>query len=210
MLKRALIYMAILVLAGCASGTKESPKPSFVDGNGLPPTAVINHISQRIATELTQQNDALRPDQPLVVLTPVLVGSLNSTNAFALQLQQGLMASLHSFQFNVVDLNLGDGIRVTEEGDFILTREWQKLSTNLPVDHLVVSTMSPATNGMAINTRIVTISNNRVVSTSQTFVTQKELGNYLQRSELVVSHDGILYRQSAPGMNEVRVLGDNK
>ncbi|QYJ79864.1 FlgO family outer membrane protein [Shewanella acanthi] len=210
MLKRALIYMAILVLAGCASGTKEPPKPSFVDGNGLPPTAVINHISQRITTELTQQNDALRPDQPLVVLTPVLVGDLNSTNAFALQLQQGLMASLHSFQFNVVDLNLGDGIRVTEEGDFILTREWQKLSTNLPVDHLVVSTMSPATNGMAINTRIVTISNNRVVSTSQTFITQKELGNYLQRSEQVVSHDGILYRQSAPGMNEVRVLGDNK
>ena len=63
---------------------------------------------------------------------------------------------------------------------------------------------------MAINTRIVNISNNRVVSASQTFVTQKELANYMQPSEQIVSQNGILYRQASPGMNEVRVLGDGK
>ncbi|MGL6122459.1 MAG: FlgO family outer membrane protein, partial [Shewanella sp.] len=161
-------------------------------------------------TELVKHNDALRSDQPIVVATPVLVGDLNGTNALAQQLQQGLMTSLHSFQFNVVDLNLADGLRVTSDGDFILTRDWEKLSTNLPVEHLVVSTMSVVTNGMAINTRIVSISNNRVVSASQTFVTQKELANYMQPSEQIVSQNGILYRQASPGMNEVRVLGDGK
>ncbi len=63
---------------------------------------------------------------------------------------------------------------------------------------------------MAINTRIVNISNNRVVSASQTYVTQKEMANYMQASEQVVSQNGILYRQSSSGMNEVRVLGDGK
>ncbi len=210
MLKRVFFPAAALLLAACATKEVEPPTPSFVDGNGLPPTAVINNISQRIAVELVKQNDALRSDQPIVVATPVLVGNLSSTNALAQQLQQGLMASLHSFQFNVVDLNIGDGLRVTEKGDFILTRDWQKLSTNLPVEHLVVSTMSPATNGLAINTRIVNINNNRVVSASQTFVSQQELGNYLQSSEQVVSQNGILYRQASPAMNEVKVLGDGK
>ena len=210
MLKRAFIPLALLVLVGCATKPVAPPKPSLADGNGLPPTATINHLAQRIVIELVKQNDALRPDQPIVVATPVLVGNLSSTNALAQQLQQGLMTSLHSFMFNVVDLNLGDGLSVTADGDFILTRDWQKLSTNLPVDHIVVSTMSPTTNGMAINTRIVTLSNNRVVSASQTYVTQNELSNYMQPSEQVISQDGILYRQSSPGMNEVRVLGDGK
>ncbi|MGL5410752.1 MAG: FlgO family outer membrane protein, partial [Shewanella sp.] len=151
-----------------------------------------------------------RSDQPIVVATPVLVGDMNSTNALAQQLQQGLMTSLHSFQFNVVDLNLAEGLRVTPQGDFVLTRDWQKLSTTLPVEHLLVSTMSMTTTGMAINSRIVNINNNRVVSASQTYVTQQALANYLQLSEQVISQDGMLYRQASPGMNEVRVLGDGK
>ncbi|MCP3130264.1 FlgO family outer membrane protein [Shewanella sp. KJ2020] len=210
MLKQVIIPLTLLMLGGCVTQPVAPPKPSLVDGNGLPPTAMINHLSQRIVTELVKQNDALRSDQPIVVATPVLVGDMSSTNALAQQLQQGLMTSLHQFQFNVVDLNLGDGLRVTADGDFILTRDWQKLSSNLPVEHLLVSTMSLTTNGMAINARIVNVSNNRVVSTSQTFVTQKELGNYMQLSEQVISQDGILYRQASPGMNEVRVLGDGK
>ncbi|EGM71402.1 FlgO family outer membrane protein [Shewanella sp. HN-41] len=210
MLKQVIIPLTLLLLGGCVTQPVAPPKPSLVDGNGLPPTAMINHLSQRIVTELVKQNDALRSDQPIVVTTPVLVGDMSSTNALAQQLQQGLMTSLHQFQFNVVDLNLGDGLRVTADGDFILTRDWQKLSTNLPVEHLLVSTMSPTTNGMAINARIVSLSNNRVVSASQTFVTQKELANYMQLSEQVISQDGILYRQAGPGMNEVRVLGDGK
>ncbi|WP_297892852.1 FlgO family outer membrane protein [Shewanella sp.] len=210
MLKQVIIPLTLLMLGGCVTQPVAPPKPSLVDGNGLPPTAMINHLSQRIVTELVKQNDALRSDQPIVVATPVLVGDMSSTNALAQQLQQGLMTSLHQFQFNVVDLNLGDGLRVSEDGDFILTRDWQKLSSNLPVEHLLVSTMSLTTNGMAINARIVNVSNNRVVSTSQTFVTQKELGNYMQLSEQVISQDGILYRQASPGMNEVRVLGDGK
>ncbi|MCS6133859.1 hypothetical protein G3496_02765 [Shewanella baltica] len=210
MLKRVIIPLTLIMLGGCVAKSVTPPKPSLVDGNGLPPTAVINHLAQRIVTELVKQNDALRSDQPIVVATPVLVGDMNGTNALAQQLQQGLMTSLHSFQFNVVDLNLADGLRVAANGDFILTRDWQQLSKNLPVEHLVVSTMSPVTNGMAINTRIVNISNNRVVSASQTFVTQKELANYMQPSEQIVSQNGILYRQASPGMNEVRVLGDGK
>lgn len=210
MLKRVIIPLTLIVLGGCVAKSVVPPKPSLVDGNGLPPTSPINHLAQRIVTELVKQNDALRSDQPIVVTTPVLVGDMNNTNAMAQQLQQGLMTSLHSFQFNVVDLNLGDGLRVTANGDFILTRDWQKLSSNLPVEHLVVLTMSPTTNGMAINTRIVNISNNRVVSASQTYVTQKEMANYMQASEQVVSQNGILYRQSSSGMNEVRVLGDGK
>lgn len=210
MLKQVIIPLTLLMLGGCVTQPVAPPKPSLVDGNGLPPTAMINHLSQRIVTELVKQNDALRSDQPIVVATPVLVGDMSSTNALAQQLQQGLMTSLHQFQFNVVDLNLGDGLRVTADGDFILTRDWQKLSSNLPVEHLLVSTMSPTTNGMAINARIVNVSNNRVVSASQAFVTQKALGNYMQLSEQVISQDGILYRQASPGMNEVRVLGDGK
>ena len=82
MLKRVIIPLTLIMLSGCVAKPVTPPKPSLVDGNGLPPTAVINHLAQRIVTELVKQNDALRSDQPIVVATPVLVGDLNAVILF--------------------------------------------------------------------------------------------------------------------------------
>lgn len=50
MLKRVIIPLTLIMLGGCVAKPVTPPKPSLVDGNGLPPTAVINHLAQRIVT----------------------------------------------------------------------------------------------------------------------------------------------------------------
>lgn len=117
---------------------------------------------------------------------------------------------MHDHQFNLVDINVGDNIRVTPQGDFLLTRNWQQLPTDIAVEHVLVSTMSMNNGGMVVNARIINIINNRVVSASQANVELANVPGYLMPSQKLVSQEGLLYRDSQMGAKEVRVMGDLK
>lgn len=206
-MQKAAIMFAALLLSACAASDVDESQRSLVNGNQLPATSAINHLSEQIVSELVEQNDQLSSTQPLLVATPVLLASLNETNEVGLQLQQGLIASLHARHFNLVDINVGDNIRVTPDGDFLLTRDWKQLPAGIAVEHVVVSTMSMNSKGLVVNTRIVNVTNNRVVSASQGAFNVNELPEYLKYSEKVVSQDGLLYRDSHTGKQQVQIIG---
>lgn len=201
-----IILLPLLFALGCET-TTELPKASS-DGYGLPHTAAINQVSMQMVNALVRQNDGLRSDQPLIVTTPVLVNDLQTTNAFGLQFQQGLIAALHDNQFNLVDVNVSEALKVLPSGEFILSRDWQQLPADLPVEHVVVSTMSLSNSGMALTSRIVNVTNNRVVSAAQGFVNAKEMADYIRPSQKVVSEGGLLYRNSNLAEQTVSVIGE--
>ncbi|ABZ75986.1 conserved hypothetical protein [Shewanella halifaxensis HAW-EB4] len=206
---KPIIFLSLLFTLGCASTEGDShTDQQMTNGNGLPHTAAINHLSQQMVNELVRQNDSLRPDQPLLVSTPVLLSDMTSTNALGLQYQQGLIAALHDHQFNLIDINVSDALKVTPTGEFILTRDWQQLAADLAVEHVVVSTMSLSTQGVALNSRIVNVTNNRVVSAAQSFVNASAMPNYIGLSEKVVSEHGLLYRNAQGGQRSVTIVGD--
>jgi len=204
-----LLLSSVLLLTACAQSESSDMEP-LASGNQLPQRSAINHMSQQIVNELVRQNDELKSNQPLLVATPVLLDDLKRTNAVGLQLQQGFISALHDNQFSLVDINVGDNIRVTPEGDFLLTRDWKQLPPDISVQHVLVSTMSLNTLGVVVNSRIVNVTNNRVVSASQGSFSVKDLPGYLKYSEKVVSQDGLLYRDSSVGVQEVQVKGDTK
>lgn len=206
-MRKALVFTAALLLSACANSGEGRSTDNLSQGNQLPSTSAINHLSEQIVNELVEYNDELGSDQPLLVATPVLLESFNETNGVGLQLQQGLIAALHGRKFNLVDINVGDNIRVTPQGDFLLTRDWQQLPAGLAVEHVLVSTMSINTRGLVINSRIVNITNNRVVSASQGTFNLNELPGYLKASEKITSRDGLLYRDPVGGSQQVQVIG---
>ena len=205
---KTIILLPLLLLFGCATTANETPEQQLLaSGNGLPHLSAINHLSQQMVNELVRQNDSLKATQPLLVATPVMLNDLASTNELGLQYQQGLIAALHDHQFNLVDMNVAETLRVTTEGDFILTRDWQQLPADIDVRHVLVSTMSPSKAGVAIYSRIVDVSNNRVVSVSQSFVPVSAMADMLNHSEKVVSENGLLYRSESQGQRAVTVGG---
>ncbi|MCG9729237.1 hypothetical protein L1D44_05185 [Shewanella sp. Isolate13] len=204
---KLITLLPVLFALGCAT-TASQVEPQMMNGHGLPHTEAVNHLSQQMANELIRQNDSLRPDQPLLVATPVLLSDMKTTNALGLQFQQGLIASLHDHQFNLVDINVSDALKVTPDGEFILTRDWQQLPSDIPVENVVVSTMSFSTQGIAINSRIVNVTNNRVVSAAQGFVNANAMPDYVRPSEKVVSENGLLYRDAQAGQHRVKIVGD--
>ncbi|GIU36025.1 hypothetical protein L2719_19755 [Shewanella schlegeliana] len=206
---KLITLLPFLFALGCESTDANNQTESqMMNGHGLPHTEAVNHLSQQMTNELVRQNDSLRSDQPLLVATPVLLSDLKTTNALGLQFQQGLIASLHDHQFNLVDINVSDALKVTPDGEFILTRDWQQLPSDIPVENVVVSTMSFSTQGVAINSRIVNVTNNRVVSAAQGFVNASVMSEYIRPSEKVVSENGLLYRGANTGQRTVKIVGD--
>ncbi|QDE32023.1 FlgO family outer membrane protein [Shewanella polaris] len=175
---------------------------------GLSPKGQVNVWAEKLVNELVLQNDALRPDQPLLISTPVMASNLNTTNELALQLQQGLLAAFHAHEFNLVDLNVATSLRATEQGEFMLSRNWELLRSDLPVSHVLVSTMALTPEGIMFNGRVVNITNNRVLSAVQSFVAASSLSGYLQPSEIIESRNGLLYRHEKRGDSRYTVLGD--
>ncbi|MBB1382607.1 hypothetical protein H5071_11770 [Shewanella sp. SR41-2] len=175
---------------------------------GLSPKGQVNVWAEKLVNELVLQNDALRPDQPLLISTPVMASNLNTTNELALQLQQGLLAAFHAHEFNLVDLNVATSLRATEQGEFMLSRNWELLRSDLPVSHVLVSTMALTPEGIMFNGRVVNVTNNRVLSAVQSFVAASSLSGYLQPSEIIESRNGLLYRHEKRGDSRYTVLGD--
>lgn len=73
---------------------------------GISPKGQVNVWAEKLVNELVLQNDALRPDEPLLISTPVMARNLNTSNELGIQLQQGLLAAFHAHEFNLVDLNV--------------------------------------------------------------------------------------------------------
>ena len=205
---KILSLLPLLMLLGCAMTQEEATdEQALASGNGLPHLSSINHLAQQMVNELVRQNDSLKPTQPLLVATPVMLSDLVTTNELGLQYQQGLIAALHDHQFNLIDMNVAETLRVTQEGDFILTRDWQQLPANIDVRHVVVSTMSPSKEGVVVYSRIVDVSNNRVISVAQSFVPITAMPDMLTPSERVVSENGLLYRSEHAGQKAVNLGG---
>ncbi|WP_261924415.1 FlgO family outer membrane protein [Shewanella sp. NFH-SH190041] len=202
--------MVLVVAAGVTPHLYAIDKPALVSAAGLPPTAAVNHLASKIVAELQQQNDGIRSDQPLVVTTPVMAGDMHSTNALSVQLQQGLIAALHARRFNVVDINVGQGLKISDSGNRILSRDWRQLSASVPVKYALVATLSQDRQGVVINSRIVQLINKRVVAASQAFAGYQSLGAYLSAAENVISQHGMLHRYSQGGHGAVAVLGERQ
>ncbi|MFC3186738.1 FlgO family outer membrane protein [Shewanella intestini] len=181
-----------------------------INASGIAPKGQINTWAEKLVNELVLQNDGLQSTQPLVVATPVMTEDYDQTNTLGMQLQQGLMTAFHAHEFNVVDLNVANAIRVTHHGEFLLSRDWKKLPGDLPVAHVLVSTMSLTPEGILFNGRIVNITNNRVVSSVQSFVNGQSLSGYLQAPQRIETRDGLLYRHETAQNGRYTILGDKQ
>ncbi len=199
---KALCILPLLLLPACSMTSPQ--QQAQVKSQAAP----VNLLAQQLVDELVTHNDALKPTQPLLVMTPVMVEDMQSSNALASQLQQGLITAFHQRGFNLVDLNLADAVRVTLQGDFILTRDWQQLPTDIAVEHVLVTSMSQAKGEMLFNSRIVNVNNNRVLSAAGVRVQEQELPGYLAPSNKVVSKEGLLYRYESRGEDKGRIVGD--
>ena len=151
----------------------QPPLYSSVQGayKGRPLTKHIGDYVKNMAQDLIANMEYVSDKTPVAVTHFALLDSdLQSTNLLGHQMAESFVHELHKFRIPVIDYKATDYIRVTETGDFLLSRDYLDLNSSLPLEYVLTGTMTKHQGGFLINARILGIESRAVVASAQTLV----------------------------------------
>ena len=83
---------------------------------------------------------------------------------------------------------------MTPDGDFALSRDWQQLSSEQPVDYVLAGTMLRQSAGVLVNARIIGIRSRVVIASAQGFLPADRIGRDLDSLNRMRMDNGWIIR----------------
>lgn len=135
------------------------------------PMLTINEYARTLVHELMSNHRAAEEGGMVGVTDFTYVDSpLDQGSVLSNHLSEAIMYDLHKFGVAVLDYKVTDYIRVTPSGDFVLSRDFNELSSELPIRFVVTGTMTAHKHGVLVNARLIRIDSKQVISAARTFV----------------------------------------
>lgn len=161
-MKLSLLLSTVLCLALTACATQPSQH-----------STTLQDYSRELTQQLMASGKYVRGGQRIAVTSPVWLESpLNRSSLLALQLQEELSAELHRNHIHVVEFKLTDGIRVTNYGDFALSRNYLELREQQDVHYILAATTVEHSNGLTVNVRLIDFHTQVIAATAQVRIPQ--------------------------------------
>ena len=156
------------------------------------PTLVknINHYVRGIMHGLVDNLQYVTNETPIGVASFVFVDSkLDETSVLGQQISESFMHEIHQFGIPVVDYKVTDFIRITNDGDFIFSRDVNELSDKVAIDYILSGTIVRHQAGYLINARIIGLQSKAIVASAQGFIPSdvaNALTNFQQKSGVLL------------------------
>lgn len=149
-----------------------APANSVYGGNGGQNGKLMSkHVGdyvQNMTQDLISNMEYLTDKTPVGVTNFALIDSdLQRTNLLGYQLSESFIHELHKFRIPVIDYKATDYIRVTDHGDFLLTRDFLELTEKAPIQYILTGTLTKHQSGYIVNARILGLESKAVVATAQ-------------------------------------------
>jgi len=179
MIKNFLLLSIIsIIFISCTTSTKKINKKyrtsalSFFSNNHYDDlnNAVIE-LSNQLLLNIKSSD---QKNNKFIVTSFVNLNDFKSTSAFGRVVSETLINELHTRHFKVVDFRTQDSLSVDSNGEFILTRDLNKLKDEIPQSLLIAGTYSLINkNELVLNARIVDNFTSEVISTAKVIYTYK-------------------------------------
>ena len=176
-----------------------------IDSYKLPRHA-INDVVKGLAYQMLTSSSFVNEKTPIAVASFVDLKDLETTNWLGNQLAESFVHELQRHGLVVIDFKTTGHIRVTKQGDYIFSRDWQELPERQIIDYVVSGTMVEQEEGILVNARMIGIQSKVVVATAQSFIPGWVLGDEMSHSEKVKMKDGMIIRDSAMLYNDDRAV----
>lgn len=148
----------------------------------------INYYVRGLMQELVGNLQYVNASTPVAVTNFVFLdGSFENSDLIGKQLSESFIHEVHKFGIPVLDFKATDYIRVSNNGDFVLSRDFIELNNDLPIRYVVAGTLVKHLAGYLVNARIVGIDSKAVVASAQGFIPSSVI-NSLMSSNV---NDGI-------------------
>ena len=152
----------------------ESPQELMSDEdifNNEPLTRDINFYMRGLMQGLTSNLQHVSSETPVAVTSFIyLDGDEDKASLLGNQISESLMHEIHKVGIPVLDYKVTDYLRVTEHGDFIMTRDFNQLSDKLMIKYVVTGNLVKHQGGYLVNARVVDILTKTIVGSGQSFI----------------------------------------
>lgn len=96
-----------------------------------------------------------------------LDGSYEHSDIVGKQLSESFVHEVHKYGIPIVDFKATDYIRITQNGDFVLSKDFLDLDGDLPVKYVLTGTLVKQPTGYLVNARIIGMKSKAIVATAQ-------------------------------------------
>jgi TolB-like protein len=136
--------------------------------------------------------------------------NLESTNWLGNQLSESFVHEMQRHGLVVIDFKTTGHIRVTEDGDYVFSRDWKELPERQIIDYVVTGTMMQQEAGVLVNARMIGMQSRVVVATAQSFIPAWVVGDDFKNDDNVKMKDGMIIRDSAMLADDARAIAIQK
>lgn len=165
------VVLTSALLSACTVLPQPTAKSTMTDHATPLQLTASSEYAKNIASQLVRNaNVNVKTISVGVTTLNGVTSNYDTGTPFAQALSQQLMTELHQQHLKVMDFKTADFIRVTNDGDFALTRDYMELDEILPITHVLVGTFSQHRSGVEVNARLVDINSKVVVSVAQTLI----------------------------------------
>jgi len=151
----------------------QPPLYSSVQGayKGRPLTKHIGDYVKNMTQDLIANMEYVNEKTPIGITHFALLDTdLQQTDLLGRQMAESFLHELHKFRVPVIDFKATEYIRITEAGDFVLSRDYLELSSSLPIEYVLTGTMTKHQGGVLVNARILGMESRAVVASAQMLV----------------------------------------
>lgn len=131
----------------------------------------INFYMRGLMQDLISNLQYVNERTPVAVTSFVFLDSdLEQTNLLGNQIAESLIHEIHKVGIPVLDFKVTDSLRITPEGDFVSSRDFNELATDIPIRYIVTGNLVKHQGGYLVNARVVGIISKAVVASAQSFI----------------------------------------
>ncbi|MGL4251296.1 MAG: FlgO family outer membrane protein [Aeromonas sp.] len=169
-------FITALALALALTGCGSDPIDRDVgDPNQAAQGMELNWLVARMTDQLMERKPLATLTDPIAVASFVDLDTLQDTNWMGQQIGESFIYELNRRGEVVVDFKLTGSLKVTPQGDFVLSRNYKELSSRLPISRILVGTFSRNSKGVLVNARIIDMRTKMVETTAQSLIPQQYL-----------------------------------
>ncbi|MFT5813286.1 MAG: TolB-like protein [Psychroserpens sp.] len=214
-MKNWLIAILIPAVMSCSVDTnKDFYRSSYVDKQEIDsfelPRHAISDVVKGLAYQMLESSTFVNPKTPIAVASFVDLKNLESTNWLGNQISESFIHEMQRHGLVVIDFKTTGHIRVTEDGDYVFSRDWKELPERQIIDYVVTGTMMQQEAGILVNARMIGMQSRVVVATAQSFIPAWVVGDDFNNYENVKMKDGMILRDSTMLVDDARAIAIQK
>ncbi len=164
-------YLLLAIMSGIITNCA-APDIFNENGNQQPVNRITVKDADMIGTSyhaadvLTTQASYLKTDlKPILVTSIANITNLNTSSTFGLMVSEQIGGRIAQFGFPVIDIRNRKDIKVREQtGEFMLSRDIQKISRQHSAGAVLVGTYATGKNKVFVSTRLVRPEDSRILA----------------------------------------------